>query len=186
MAAPNSSEKQDDRICVGVILGARGLKGELYVRSYTGDPGDIARRGPLGTDGEGALLRVRLVGSTKHGLVVRADGVDDRATAEALCGARLYLRRDALPPLAEDEFFHADLIGLTAELADGADTPSRQIGRVVAVQDFGAGPVLEIEGCEALVPFTKAAVPEVELAAGRIVVARLPGLFAPAGAPEPA
>lgn len=181
--------KRDGRVCVGRIIGARGLKGELRVRSFTADPEAVAAYGPLATDSGERVLRLRIVGTTKNAIVVRVDGIDDRAAAEALRGTGLYVDRAKLPPPAEDEFYHADLIGLVAVLAGCENGALRPLGEVAAVHDFGAGPLLEIETSGAppvLVPFTRKAVPEVDIAGGRIVVAALPGLFGADRGPEAA
>jgi 16S rRNA processing protein RimM len=175
-----SGRKRDGRVCVGRITGARGLKGELCIQSFTADPDDVAAYGPLSTDSGERVLRLRIVGARKNALIARADGVDDRSAAEALRGTRLYVDRARLPPAAENEYYHADLIGLMAELAESENDASHSLGEVSAVYDFGAGPVLEIETAGAprvLVPFTKEAVPEVDIDGGRIVVAPLPGLL---------
>ncbi|MGH7028795.1 MAG: ribosome maturation factor RimM, partial [Stellaceae bacterium] len=129
--------------------------------------------------------RLRVIGSAKGVLIATVSGVDDRDRAEALRGLRLYLPRAALPPPGEDEYYHADLIGLTAALADGG-----VLGRVSAVHDFGAGDTLEItrpKGPPLMVPFTKAVVPIVDLAAGRVVLDPPPGLMdvAPPATAEP-
>jgi 16S rRNA processing protein RimM len=185
-ASGSLDEKQGRRVCVGQIAGARGLKGEFFVRSFTADPHAVADYGPLSTEVGDRLLRIWVVGMTKNGLVVRAEGIDDRSAAEALQGTRLYVSRQALPPPAEDEFYHADLIGLEAELAGGDGAPLRRLGRVAAVHDFGAAPVLEIADTGSvplMVPFSKEAVPEVDVAGGRIVVAPLPGLLGPDAEP---
>jgi 16S rRNA processing protein RimM len=110
-------------------------------------------------------------------LLATIDPVNDRSQAEALRGLRLYLPRAALPAPSEDEYYHADLIGLAAMLTDG-----RVIGRVRAVHDFGAGDMLEVErevGQPVMVPFTRAVVPVVDLAAGRLVLDPPPGLLEP-------
>jgi 16S rRNA processing protein RimM len=175
-------EQQGRRICVGQIGGARGLKGEFFVRTFTADPRGFAQYGPLSNEAGDRLLRVSVVSVAKNGLIVRAEGIEDRSAAEALRGMRLYVRRGVLPPAAEDEFYHADLIGLEAEIAGADDLPSRRLGRVIAVHDFGAGPVLEIDAAGSpslMVTFTKAAVPDVDLAGGRIVIAPMPGLLDP-------
>lgn len=171
----------EEWVCVGEIGAPRGLRGDFCVLSFTADPRAVAGYGPLTTDRPGASLRLRIVGEKKAALVVRADGVDDRTAAEALRGSRLYVERSALPRPGEDEYYYADLIGLRAifDAGDGGVPP----GRVAAVHDHGAGPVLEIERDDApslLVPFSRAAVPDVDLVAGRLVVALLPGLLAPA------
>ena len=171
----------EERVCVGEISAPRGLRGDFCVRSFTADPRAVAGYGPLTTDRPGSSLRLRIVGEKKGALVVRADGIDDRTAAEALRGCRLYVARSALPRPGEDEYYYADLIGLRAMFdADDGGVPP---GRVAAVHDHGAGPVLEIERDGApsvLVPFSRTAVPDVDLAAGSLVIAPLPGLLAPA------
>ena len=111
-----------------------------------------------------------LARATAKGVVARLKGIGDRTAAEALKGVELYVDRDRLPAAAEGEFYHADLIGLAA-----VDPEGRQIGEIVAVQNFGAGDLLEIRlagsGKTELVPFTEATVPEVDIAAGRAMVA---------------
>ena len=135
--------------------------------------------GPLADESGERRLTLRLVGAAKGVLIAKLAGVEDRDRAEALRGLRLYLPRAALPPTADDEYYHADLIGLDAALGDG--TP---LGRVRAVHDFGAGDTLEIErpeGPPALVPFTRTVVPVVDLEAGRLVIDPPPGLLDPPG-----
>lgn len=169
----------EGRVCVGEIGAPRGLRGEFCLRSFTADPRAVAGYGPLTTDRGDPPLRLRIVGEKKGALIVRAEGIDDRTAAEALRGCRLFVARAALPGPDEDEFYYADLIGLQARFdADDGAAP----GRVSAVHDYGAGPVLEIEregAPSVLVPFSKAAVPDVDLAAGRLTVSPLPGLIAP-------
>ena len=179
-ASRSVDQQQGRRVCVGQIAGARGLKGEFFVRAFTTDPCAIGAYGPLSNEAGDRLLQVSVLGATKNGLVVRAEGVDDRAAAEALRGTRLFVKREALPPPAEDEFYHADLIGLQAEFAGDDGAPPRLMGRVAAVHDFGATPVLEIESAGApslMIPFTRAAVPEVDIIGGRLVIASVPGLL---------
>lgn len=162
-------------VCVGVVTGAHGVTGAVRIKSFTARAEDIAAYGPL-TDEDGARrLELRLVAAAKGVLIGRFAGIEDRNRAEALRGLQLWLPRAVLPPPDEDEYYHADLIGLDAVLADG--TP---LGRVRAVHDFGAGDTLEITGVSAppaMVPFTRAVVPEIDLAAGRLVIDPPPGLF---------
>lgn len=147
-----------------------GVRGELRLQSFTGDPLAIADYGPL-TDKSGKksfhLLNLRPQG--KDMLVVRLKDVSDRESAQALNGVELYLARDKLPAPDPDEFYLADLVGLRAETVTG-----EMIGRVVALRNFGAGDILEIApaaGGETLMfPFTKAVIPIIDLAGGRIVV----------------
>jgi 16S rRNA processing protein RimM len=113
----------------------------------------------------------------KGQVLVRLEGVADRTAAEAMRGVRLYVPRDALPAMEdEDEFYHADLIGLAAVLADGTE-----IGKVRAVFDFGAGDSLELShtatGKPLLVPFTREVVPVIDVAGGKVVVDPPPGLL---------
>ena len=164
-------QRQSDRVVVAHIGAAHGIKGEVRVKSFTARPADIAAYGPLeAADGrrfEIAALRPA-AGTSPDMLVVRFAGIDDRNRAETLNGLELSVPRDRLPLAAEDEFYHADLIGLAAATPDGAT-----LGTVIAVQNYGAGDLLEIappRGETLLVPFTRAAVPEVDLVARRVVV----------------
>jgi len=161
------------------------LKGEVRLKSFTADPAAIATYGPLAaSDGRSVVLAsVRQApGGAPDLLIARVAGVATREAAEALNRVRLSVARDKLGPPEEDEFFAADLIGLAAETPQG-----EALGTVVAVPDFGGGDLLEIapaRGPSALVPFTKAFVPAVDLGARRVVV-DAPDLFAPAGEPPP-
>jgi 16S rRNA processing protein RimM len=169
---------QEKRVCVGVVTGAHGVRGAVRVKSFTADPRDVARYGPLENESGDRRFRLRLTGSAKGVVIAHLAGIDDRDQAEALRGLRLYLPRAALPPPGEEEYYHADLIGLEAALADG--TP---VGQVRAVHDFGAGDTLEIApaaGPPVMVPFTRAIVPVVDLTAGRLVLDPPPGLIEPA------
>jgi 16S rRNA processing protein RimM len=166
----------EQQILLGVVTGPHGVGGAVRIKSFTARPEDIGRYGPL-VDETGRVVRLRCIGAGKGVLIARLEGVEDRNRAEALRGRRLYLPRAALPPAAADEFYHADLIGLAAVLGDGT-----AIGRVRAVHDFGAGDTLEIERSPAppaMVPFTRAIVPIVDLDAGRLVVDPPPGLLDP-------
>jgi 16S rRNA processing protein RimM len=164
------------RVCLGVVTGPHGVQGAVRIKSFTGEPEDVARYGPLTDETAVRRFELRLIGAGKGGVViVRLSGVEDRNQAEALRGLRLYLPRSALPQTEAEEYYHADLIGLEAVLGDG--TP---VGRVRAIHDFGAGDTLELArpGAPAvMVPFTRAVVPMVELAAGRLVLDPPPGLL---------
>ena len=159
----------EDRLCVAVIAGAHGVRGDVRIKSFTADPEGLAAYGPL-TDKSGAReFRIKLLGMAKGLLRAHIKGVDDRNAAEALAGVELYLDRDRLPEPGEDEFYHSDLIGLRAELEDGS-----QYGVVRALHDFGAGDVIEIAlaaGGTVVPPFTRAVVPMVDLEAGLVVIA---------------
>ena len=156
------------RVALGVVAGAHGVRGLLRVRSYTAVPEDVVAYGPVETP-DGRQLALRIVGRGKGVLLVEAGGVADRDAADALKGAELLVDRAVLPPTEAEEFYHTDLVGLRAEMADGT-----AIGLVVAVHDFGAGDLLEIriEGTRRteLLRFDRQTVPEADTAGGRVVV----------------
>lgn len=164
-ARPPAAEQ---RVCVGIIVGAHGVRGAVRVKSFTQEPGDVAAYGAL-TDETGARrYALKPVGAVRGVILAEVEGVADRNAAEALSGTRLYAERGRFPALNPNEFYHADLIGLAAETADGA-----RLGRVRAVGNYGAGDVIELElaaGGSAVLPFNRQAVPLVDLAQGRIVV----------------
>ncbi len=173
----------DRRVCVGAIAGARGLNGDVWVKSFTAAPEDVAAYGPVSDAAGARQFKLNVVGHGSGGVIARIEGIADRTAAEAVKGIELFVDRAALPQPAEDEFYFADLIGLTAERADEQDEAACPIGRVEAVHDFGAGAVLEValaQGGVAMVPFTLEAVPAVDLGRGRLLIAPLPGLLAPA------
>jgi 16S rRNA processing protein RimM len=162
----------EKRILLGRIAGAHGTRGEVLITTFTERPEDIGAYGPL-EDGGARTFTIEAVRVTGKGVVARLAGVRDRNAAEALKGAPLYVDRARLPPPAEGEFYHADLVGLTA-----VDTEGRPVGEVIAVHNHGAGDILEVRLAETgkteLVAFTGTFVPEVDLAARRVVV-RLDG-----------
>ncbi len=163
------------RVCLGVVAGPHGVQGAVRIKSFTAVPEDVGRYGPLTDETGGRRFELRLVGTAKGIVIARLSGVADRNQAEALRGVRLFLPRSALPQTETEEYYHADLIGLEAVLGDG--TP---VGRVRAIHDFGAGDTLELARPDAppiMVPFTRAVVPNVELAAGRLVLDPPPGLL---------
>ena len=157
----------EERILLGVIGRPHGVRGLVHVVSYTADPDDLARYGAL-MDEAGRRWTLAWRGA---GVAVLRDAeggaVADRGAAEKLVNTRLYIERAKLPPPEEDEFYLADLVGLAATAPEGG-----ALGRVAAVHDYGAGVSLEIagEGAALLVPFTRACVPQVDIAAGRLVV----------------
>ena len=155
-----------DRTCVGAIGGAFGVRGEVRLKSFCTAPEDIAAYGPLTTEDGARRFTVTLTRPVTGGLGARLSGVETKEQADALKGVTLWADRAALPSLGDDEFYHADLIGLTV-----ADTGGAVLGTVRAIHDYGAGDILEVAGPSGvlLIPFTRAAVPTVDLAAGRIV-----------------
>jgi 16S rRNA processing protein RimM len=157
-----------DRICLGAVTGAFGVRGEVRLKSFCAQPQAIADYGPLWSEDGTRRFAITLTGQVPQGFSARLSGVGTREAADALRGTRLYADRQSLPRTAEDEFYHADLIGLAAIDTGGAD-----LGRVAAVLNHGASDILEIRGpgeTVLLVPFTRAAVPTVDLAARRIVI----------------
>jgi 16S rRNA processing protein RimM len=158
-------------IAVGVFGAPHGVRGELRAKSYTDDPKALGAYGDL-TDKSGAR-RFKILGlrALRDDMVVaRLDGFADRAAAAKLTGVEIFARRENMPAPAADEFYHADLIGLRAMTREGED-----LGRIVALRNFGAGDILEIApkagGETVLLPFTKAVAPEIDIAGGRIVIA---------------
>jgi 16S rRNA processing protein RimM len=177
---PDRTPNRDGaRVCVGRIGGASGIRGWVRIASYTADPADIAAYGPLTDESGTRRLTLTVKRMAKGSVIATIDGVADRNAAEKLAGLQLYAERASLPPPDEEEFYRADLIGLEAVTPDGAP-----LGRIVAVEDYGAGDVIELrlaEGGSVLVPFTQAVVPVVDIAAGRVVIDPPPGLLAPVG-----
>ncbi len=165
-----------NRVCVGAIAGAFGVRGEVRLKSFCTRAEDIAAYGALWSEHGTRSFTVTLDRPVKNGFAARLSGITTREQAETLRGTRLYADRTVLPPLAEDEFYHADLIGLTV-----VDTGGNAIGTVRAVLDHGAGDLLEIGGPglreTVLLPFTREAVPLVDIAAGRIVADPPDGLL---------
>lgn len=160
---------EDERILLGRIVGAHGIRGDVVVRSYAGAPDAIGSYGPLASADGARSFKLRVVRVTAKGIVARVAGVADRNAAEALAGTDLYVARAQLPAAADGEFYHADLIGLAAVGPDGS-----AIGRVVGVYNFGAGDLLDIalDGARRteMVPFTDHFVPEIDVPGRRITV----------------
>ena len=166
------SPPKPTRILIGRIAAAHGIRGEVVVHSYADDPAAIASYGPLADKSGVRAFDLKLVGSSSKGIIARIDGIADRTAAEALRGIELYVDRAQLPAPEGEEFYHVDLIGLEAVSPEGV-----VLGKIVGVENFGAGDLLDIRpiggGQSDLVPFKETFVPEVDLAAGRVVV-RMP------------
>lgn len=158
-----------DRICIGAIAGAFGVAGEVRLKSFCSTPADIAAYGPLTSEDGSQEFRLTLTRPVAGGLGARIAGVTTKDAADRLRGTGLYVPRDRLPSLPDDEFYHADLIGLAAY-----DTGGGLMGKVSAIHNHGAGDIVEITpltpGPALLLPFTRAIVPMVDLQAGKIVV----------------
>lgn len=166
----------DERIVVGVIAGAFGVKGDVRLKSFCATPEDIAAYVPLWSGDGRVFPGITIAGQTKGALIARVEGISTKEEADALKGVELLAERDRLPSLPDDEFYHADLIGLPVH-----DSGGTLLGHVRAVQNHGASDLLEIHApgqrTTVLLPFTRAAVPTVDLAAGRIVADPPEGLF---------
>jgi 16S rRNA processing protein RimM len=158
-----------DRILVGAVSGAFGVQGEVRLKSFCAEPEDIASYGPLFNEDGSRSFNIRLTKAVSGGFGARLTGIDTREQAEAMRGLSLYADRSRLPRLPDDEFYHNDLIGLSAN-----DPGGEPLGKVMSVQNHGAGDILEIRpakgGETLLVPFTRAMVPTVDLVKGVIVV----------------
>ena len=158
-----------DRICVAQIGAAHGLRGEVRLRSFTENPSTVTAYGPFESEDGKQRIEIEALRPAKDGFVARLKGVADRNAAERLTNIKLYVPRDRLPPVEDDNtFYHADLVGLAAVTPDGA-----AFGTVKAIHNFGAGDLIEIarsDGDVLMLPFTDAAVPTVDLKTGRIVV----------------
>ena len=179
------------RVCVGVVTGAKGLKGGVRVHTFTADPDGVVAYGPLCDEKGRSLGTPRIAERKGQDVVLRFDSVNDRDQALALKGRKLFVPRSALPKTAEEEFYHEDLIGLAAETKTG-----ERLGVVKAVHNFGAGDLIEIEPVaedlqqggakrSVLLPFTRKAVPVVDIAGGRLVVEPPAELEASPGDGEP-
>jgi 16S rRNA processing protein RimM len=157
------------RVCLGQIGAAHGVRGEVRLRSFTAEPSAITSYGPLETE-DGRVLEIESLRPAKDHFVATLAGVADRNAAERFTNVKLYVPRERLPqPNEPDEYYHADLIGLAV-----VDRSGKPVGSVVAVHNFGAGDLIELRRAEGepteFLPFDATTVPEVDLAAGRLVV----------------
>ena len=158
-----------DRVCLGQIGAAHGVRGEVRLRSFTADPAAIASYGPLESE-DGRTFEIETIRPAKDHFVATLAGIADRNAAERLVNIKLYVPRERLPaPDEANEFYHADLVGLAV-----VDRSGLKRGTVIAIHNFGAGDLIEVRpetgGKTELLPFDEANVPMVDLATGRIVV----------------
>jgi 16S rRNA processing protein RimM len=156
-------------VLLAAVIGAQGLKGEVKAKVFTATPDSLPRYGVLHTK-DGRKFSITAFRTSKEGeAVIAFEGIRDRNAAEALKGTELYVSRDALPEADDDEFYHADLIGLEAQ-----DSEGRVIGEISALHNFGAGDVMEIslpDGDHVLIAFTRETVPTINVAEGFVMVA---------------
>jgi 16S rRNA processing protein RimM len=156
------------QICVARIGAAHGVRGAVKLWTFTEDPFAVTRYGPLTTKDGARSFEVTHAREAKDHLVATLKGVTTRNEAERLNGLELYVAREKLPATEDDEYYHADLIGLAAVATGG-----EPLGKVVAIHNFGAGDIIEIaprSGATVLLPFTNAVVPTVDIAGGRVLI----------------
>jgi 16S rRNA processing protein RimM len=160
-----------DLIQVGRVAGAFGVRGEVRITSFTAEPLALLDYKDLRREDGSAGLTLTSARAAKGGIVGRAKEIETREQAEALRGLKLYIPRSQLPEPDEDEFYVSDLVGLSVVTAEG-----EALGRIKAVQDFGAGDLIEIVppegGATWYLPFTREAVPEVRMADGVVVAVK--------------
>lgn len=158
---------RENRVCVGVVSTPYGVRGTLKIKSFTANPASIFDFAEL-EDAAGNPVRLMAAGQSGQALLATLEGVEDRNAAELLKGKKLYVARDALPETDEDEFYIEDLVGLCVKIADG-----REVGTVKQVANYGAGDVVEVafnNGTEELFSFTEASFPQVDIAAGYLIL----------------
>ncbi len=176
--------KLENPVQMAVIGAPHGIRGEVRMKAFTGDPEALGDYGPL-QDKDGRVFEISAIRPAKEVAVVRLKGVTTREQAEALTGVALFIDRSALPAdLDEGEFYHADLVGLAVE-----DDAGASVGTIIAIHDFGAGDMLEVARKarpSVMIPFTEAAVPDIDVAAGIVRVDRVAaGLVEEASADDP-
>ena len=164
-------KSKDNFVRLATIAAAHGIKGDVKLVVFTADPLGLSSYGKL-FDENGRSFKIDHIRKTGNAVIAHFSGIDDRNSAEALNGIALYVDRQQLPDdLEEDEFYQTDLIGLRVR-----DETGQVIGKVNAVFDFGGGDILELkiegEGLK-LIPFSKAAVPEIDIGEGFISIDRL-------------
>lgn len=174
MAAGIVAKSENPLVCVAACAGAFGVKGEVKIKSFSDDPKACLTYGPMKDKNGKTILTVKSSRMVKNAIAARCNEVETREQAEALKSTKLYVHRSDLPEPDEDEFYHEDLFGLSAETEDG-----KVWGLIKAVQNFGAGDMLEIAGGkdedgEKIKPFfhgfTKIAVPTIDIKGGRVVI----------------
>jgi 16S rRNA processing protein RimM len=156
------------KICVARIGAAHGVRGAVKLWTFTEDPFAVENYGSLSTKDGARHFEVASAREAKDHLVVTFKGITTRDEAERLNGLELYVPRETLPPTEDDEYYHADLIGLAA-----VTTANETLGRVVAIHNFGAGDIIEVapeSGPTILLPFSNAVVPTVDIPGGRVVI----------------
>jgi 16S rRNA processing protein RimM len=158
----------ENHICVGIVSGSHGLQGSVKIRSFMTVPKDIVAYGPVTSKNGEKSYKIRLISSNQKGLVVKLSGVEDRDASEALRGTELYLSRNILPQLDENEYYYSDLIGMPVEHING-----EVIGVVGIVDNYGAGEIMEVDlkdGGTEMFQMSRQVVPVIDLKNRRVVV----------------
>ncbi len=171
----------DGKVCVGAVTGAKGIRGEVHIKSFTAEPADIGAYGPV-TTSDGRVFKLKVVGVAKDVVTARLDGIADRNAAEAMKGVQLFVERSRLPPPEDGTYYHADLIGLAARLETG-----EALGTVTAVLNYGGGDILEVTRPDhetELIPFG-IGIAGVDVAGGVVTIAAVPGLLDDGSEPPP-
>jgi len=170
----------ESHICVGVISGSYGVHGELRIKSFCAVPEDIEKYSPLTDEAGEREYMLAIQRPITNGFSARLPEISNKEDADTLRGTKLFARREQMPSLPDDEFYHADLIGLEVY-----DTGGVLLGRVKTVQNHGADDLLELQlagtSTTTFLPFTKASIPTVDLATGRIVADPPDGILPEAG-----
>lgn len=159
---------EKNKVCLGAIVGVHGIRGEVKIKCFCDDEKHLTAYGALSNEQGDMSLDIKIVGHSKDLLRAKIKGVEDRTTAESYVGTGLYIERDKLPQLEEEEFYHTDLIGLMVKNNQG-----EKIGEVNAIYNFGAGDILEIkskDGVLEMLPFNKTFVPTINIKDGYIIV----------------
>ncbi len=179
MSVSDDPDRLDDgRLRIAKIVGVHGLKGAVRLKLFLDDPAALYDHGEI-TDRDGVAYDISLGHQQKGHWVGMIEGIEDRDAAAALQNTSLYVDQAARPDLDEDEFYAADLVGLKAVTSEGS-----VLGKVVSLDDYGAGSLLEIAlkagGAPLVVPFTQEVVPVIDVAAGQVTVDPPPGYLDPA------
>ena len=157
-----------EELCLGVILGPHGIKGAVRVKSFTEKPESIAEYGTL-HDKKGKSFDLQLEGQSKGALIASIKGMKTRTQAELLRGTELFIKRNLLPSTDDDEYYHADLLGLNVYNRDG-----KKMGVVKAMHNFGAGDIVEVVITETentvLIPFNNNTVPDIDFVKQEMIV----------------
>lgn len=166
----------ETRVCVGAIAGAYGVNGEVRFKSFCADPLALGDYGPLSDEAGTHTYTVQIDRAGKGELIGRMSSIRSKEEADALKGTRLYVERDALPDLPDDEYYYSDLVGLQV-----FDPGGSLLGTVKLVVNHGSTDILEVQvpgqSDTALLPFTHEAVPTVDLGAGKIIADPPEGIF---------